>query len=731
MKLVMPKKILIYLSISAGVLSALLLVYLTFVYLSLPNVKLLESWSPPQASVVYDYRDRYYGDIGVQKRYYVSIDEVPEKLIHAFIAAEDRNFFEHPGVDLSAIVRAFFANLKAGRVVQGGSTITQQLAKNLFLTRERTIGRKIREALLAIKIERTFDKRKILELYLNQIYLGNGTYGVEAASRVYFGKSVKDLNLEEAALLAGLPKAPSRFNPFVNPELAQTRRNYVLRRMLEEGYITPEEYEVAVSKPVVVRRGNRFRMSDYVLDMVREYLSEKYEDIAFQGGLKIYITVDRDLQSLAVRSLKKGLRRLARMNGIPFLPETEGDMEEYYRTQRKELRDGRVYVARILNVEGSRAQVEIGSHRFAVDTFGLPIGDREYIFVRVRRDFDGWRAEFVPDLQGAIVSLDVNTGAIRAIVGGYSYAYSPFNRAVKAKRQPGSAIKPVIYLAALLKGETQISSIDARPRTFYDPTTGQEWTPKNYEDREYTVVTLREALAKSINTATVNLLDKLGFEIVLSVGDRVGLTDLKPYYSLALGTVEVTPLQLTSAYQVFANLGTRCRPFLIRKIVDSNGNVLEENRPSCEQVLPPQETRVLVDMLRGVILEGTGRSARNLSRIVAGKTGTTDEYMDAWFIGFSPYIAAGVWVGYDVKMTLGDRMSGARAALPIWKDFMAVAAAKYPNDDFPLPEGTIVVPINPKDYVIADETCDGIEMVFVEGTQPRLTCSDLRGIFSP
>jgi len=727
----MSKKILIYLSILLGALFALLVGYLFLVYTSLPNVRLLESWTPPQASVVYDYRDRYYGDIGVQKRYYVSIDEVPDKLIYAFVAAEDRNFFKHRGVDPSAIIRAFFANLKAGRVVQGGSTITQQLAKNLFLTRERTIGRKIREALLAIKIERTFDKRKILELYLNQIYLGNGTYGVEAAARVYFGKNVRDLSLEEAALLAGLPKAPSRFNPFVNPELAKTRRNYVLRRMLEEGYITREEYEVAVNKPVVVERGNRFRMSDYVLDMVREYLAERYEDAAFQGGLKIYITVDRDLQNLAVKALKKGLQRLARMNGIPFLPETEEDMADFYRTQKTALVDGKVYVGRIVGSEENRIEVEVGSHRFVVDTLGLPVGDRDYVFVRVSRDFESWKAKLVPDLQGAVISLDVHTGAIRAVVGGYSYAYSPYNRAIRARRQPGSAIKPVIYLAALLKGETQISSIDARPRTFYDPTTGQEWTPKNYEDREYTVVTLRDALAKSINTATVNLLDKLGFEVVLSVGDRVGLTDLKPYYSLALGTVEVTPLQLTSAYQVFANLGVRCKPYLIRKIVDKEGNILEENFPQCEQVLPPQETRVLVDMLRAVVLEGTGRSARNLPRIVAGKTGTTDEYMDAWFIGFSPYIAAGVWVGYDVKMSLGDRMSGARAALPIWKDFMAVAAAKYPNDDFPLPEGTLVVPINPKDYVIADETCKGTDMVFVEGTQPKLTCSDIRGIFSP
>ena len=727
----MLKKILIALSIFFGISGAILIIYLVALYSTLPDVKLLEGWTPPQASVVYDYRDRYYGDIGVQKRYYVSIDRIPKKVIYAFVAAEDRNFFRHFGVDIGAIIRAMIANFKAGRVVQGGSTITQQLAKNLFLTRERTLGRKIKEALLAIKIERTFDKMKILELYLNQIYLGNGAYGVEAAARVYFGKHVEDLTLEEAALLAGLPKAPSKFNPFVNPELAKTRRNYVLRRMLEEGYITQEEYETAINKPIVVSRDSKYRMSDYVLDMIKEYLAERYGDIALQGGLKIYTTLDRDLQALAVRSLKKGLQRLARISGIPFLPESEKDMERYYEAQSTSPVDGKVYVGKIEEVRDGKAKILLGNRSFTIDLKGLNLEGREYVFIKLHQDLDGWSAEIVPDLEGALVSLDVHTGAIRAIVGGRSYTYSSFNRALKARRQPGSAIKPVIYMAALLKGETQISSIDARPRTFYDPATGQEWTPKNYGDEEYTVVTLREALAKSINTATVNLLDKLGFEVVLSVGDKVGLRNLKPYYSLALGTVEVTPIQLTSAYQVFANLGRRCKPFFIRKVVDRNGEVIEENSPQCEDVLPPQETRVLVDMLRAVILEGTGRAARDLPRIVAGKTGTTDEYMDAWFIGFSPYIVAGVWVGYDIKQTLGPGMSGARAALPIWKDFMAVAAAKYPNDDFPLPEGTIVVPINPKDYVIADETCPGVNMVFVEGTQPRLTCSDLRNIISP
>ncbi len=724
----MFKKIMIFLGLLIAGISAVVFIVVASIYNSLPDVRLLESWMPPQASIVYDYKDRPYGDIGLQKRFYVSIDSIPDRVIYAFIAAEDRNFFDHPGIDLGAIFRALITNLRAGRVVQGGSTITQQLARNLFLTRKRTLKRKFKEALLALKIERTFDKRKVLELYLNQIYLGSGTYGVEAASRVYFGKHVNELTLEEAALLAGLPKAPSKFNPFVNPHLAKVRRDYVLRRMLEEGFISPQEYEEAVSKPVKVKRENKYKMSDYVLDMVKEYVMQKYGAEILRGRLRIYTTIDKELQMLAISSLKKGLEVLAKKNGIPKLPESEEDMAKMYESQDKtKLVRGKVYVGKIESVKNGSAVVLFGNRRFSVDLKGLNFSGRRYLFFKVKRK----GVELVPDLQGALVSMDVQSGAIRAVVGGYSYAYSPFNRAVKAKRQPGSAIKPIIYLSALLKGETQISSIDASSREYYDPSTRKNWSPKNYDRLEYNVVTLRQALAKSINTATVNLLDKLGFEIVLEVGEKVGLKGLKPYYSLALGTVEVTPLDLTASYQVFANLGVRCKPFLIRKIVDDLGEPIEENKPQCEEVLPAPETRVLVDMLRAVVLEGTAMRARSIPRVVAGKTGTTDEYMDAWFIGFSPFIVTGVWVGYDNKYSLGRHMSGARAALPIWIDFMSVATSKYPDEDFPLPEGTKVVPINTQDYVRADETCPGIDMVFVEGTEPKLTCSDLRYIFGP
>jgi len=721
------KKLLILFS---GIVIALLiglLVFLLPIYKNLPDPKLLENWTPPQASEVYDDKGRLYGTIGVQKRFYVSIDKIPKYVIDAFVATEDRNFWHHFGVDPVAIVRAAIANYRAGRIVQGGSTITQQLAKNLFLTRERTLERKIKEALLAIKIERTFDKKKIMELYLNQIYLGSGAYGVEAASQVYFGKHVWELSLEEAALLAALPKAPAKYNPFYHPDGALERRNFVLKRMLEEGYITQEQYEEAVNKPLNVKRENKYKFSDYFLDMVKSYVFKKYGELAYKGRLKIYTTIDLDYQKLAQESLEEGLKRVAKIIGIPFLPKSEEDMKIAYEKEArlKHLKRGKVYVAKILKYDGENMEVEIHGRKLRGKIKGLNTEGHKYIFVRyLGRN----RAEIIPDLEGSLVSIDVKTGEIKAIVGGRSYAYSQFNRATKALRQPGSAIKPVIYMAALLRGMTQISTIDASSRSYYDPSKGEDWTPKNYDEKEYGNVTLRYALAHSINTAAVNLLDKIGFELVLEVGKKVGLDNLKPYYSLALGTVEVTPLQLTSAYQVFANLGTRCKPFFIKKIVDENGEVLEENHPECEEVLPKPETRVLVDMLRAVVLEGTARRAHTLDRIVAGKTGTTDDFQDAWFVGFSPYIVTGVWVGYDVKKSMGKHMAGSRVALPIWIDYMKVVTKMYPNDDFELPPEDIIVKINPKDLVLADETCEGIPMVFVKGTEPHITCSDLNAI---
>ncbi len=718
--------------ILSGVLGLFLLISLALILIlstNLPPVEALRDWKPPVATVVYDAKDRPFGDVAVQRRYYVSLKDIPPHVRQAFISAEDKNFYRHPGVDPVAILRALLANIRHGEIRQGASTITQQVARNLFLTPDRSLRRKIREALLALKIEKHFTKDQILEMYLNYIYLGQGAYGVEAASRIYFGKSVKDLTIDEAAILAGLPKAPTRYNPFRNPERVKERRDYVLSRMHEDGYITEEEYRRLIEKPIKVRLENRYYGMDYFLDYVKDYLADKYGEVILAGGYKVYTTVDKDLQEHARDVLKRGVMRVAQANRIPFLPEDPYETANRYKEQKIELKPGRVYIGKVLSVNGERLKLELGEYEFELERKSLPLEKGDFVLVRLYQDRKSKevRAELLPDLQGALVSLDVKTGAIRAMVGGYSYLRSSYNRAVYAKRQPGSAIKPVIYLAALMKGYTQASLIDATPRSFYDPSTGKEWTPDNYEGAEYGQITLRTALAKSVNTATVNLLADIGFDLPIEIGRLLGI-ELKPYYSMALGSIEVTPLQLTSAFQTFANLGVRCEPYFIRKIVAPDGSVIEENSPKCEQVLPPQETRVLVDMLRAVVLEGTAVSASSLQRVVAGKTGTTNDYMDAWFVGFSPDIVAGVWVGFDTKRTMGKGMAGARVALPIWIDYMSVAGYMYPNNDFPIPQGVVVVDC-PKPMLFVEGTegvCGGENQ-----TEPQGKGNELEGIVDP
>ncbi|MFN4319298.1 MAG: penicillin-binding protein 1A [Aquificaceae bacterium] len=719
------RKILFILLITFGSLILLVFISLALLSVGLPHVERLKEWKPPVATIVYDAKDRPFGDVALQRRYYVPLKDMPPHVRQAFVAAEDKNFYRHFGIDPLAILRAIYTNLRYGGFRQGASTITQQLARNLFLTPDKSLKRKIKEALLAIKIERHFTKDQILEMYLNYIYLGQGAYGVEAASRIYFGKSVKELSVDEAALLAGLPKAPTKYNPFRNPERVKERRDYVLTRMYEDGYISEEEYKRLIEKPVRVKLENRYYGMDYFLDYLRDYLIDKYGEVILAGGYKVYTTVDKDLQDHARQSLKRGVERVAKANGIPFLPEDPYEIEKRYQEQKIEEKPGKVYIGKVLKVEGERLLIELKGRQYETPSKNLPVEKGDYVFVRFYRAAKSkdLKLEALPDLQGALVSLDAKTGAIRAMVGGYSYLRSPYNRAVYAKRQPGSAIKPIIYLAALMKGYTQASIIDATPRSFYDPSTGKEWTPNNYEGAEYGPVTLRTALAKSINTATVNLLADIGFDLPIEIGRLLGI-ELKPYYSMALGSIEVTPLQLTSAFQAFANLGNYCKPYFIRKIVGPDGSILEENSPQCQQVLPAQETRVLVDMLRAVVLEGTAAAASSMQRVVAGKTGTTNDYMDAWFVGFSPHIVAGVWVGFDIKKSMGRGMAGARVALPIWINYMSLAAYMYPNSDFPIPDGVVVVNCpQPMLFVAGTESVCG-------GEEPSQD-TELEGIVDP
>lgn len=705
----------------------ILVIYTLILTRTLPDVRQLEHWKPPEASVIYDYKGRVYSELYTQKRYYVSIEKIPEIVKKAFIATEDKSFYKNIGVDFFGILRAFFKNILSRGISEGGSTISQQLVKNLFLTPEKSINRKIKEIILAINLNRQYSKDHILEMYLNQIYLGQGSYGVEAASLTYFGKHVWEVDLCEAAVLAGLPKAPSKYNPYANLELTEKRKIVVLSRMLDEGYITEEEFKSCKEKPIRLAGKNKEVNFDYFTELIRQFVVQEYGEEAITiGGLKIYTTIDRDLQMYAQRRLQE---RLDQYQGIYGFPKISKDEEEYllerYKNQNvtpENLITNYVYVAKVLSVKGKSLRFQISNWEESLTTpYQIKnLSPDSYVYVKY---LGNGQFKLIPFLEGAIVSVDSKTGEIRALVGGYDFIKSQFNRVFQSKRQPGSAIKPIIYAAAILNGYTQVSVLRDEPVYFWDYSQNKEWVPRNYDGVYYGRVSLRKALAKSLNAATVNLLAEIGFDNVIDVGYKLGIKQkLPPYYSIALGSIEVTPIELATVFATFGNQGIRCEPFYIKEVVDQLGNVLYRKKPVCQQVLPPQENAVIVDLLRSVILEGTAVAASSLPFQVAGKTGTTNDYADAWFVGFDPDITTLVWVGYDKRRTIGKGVSGATVALPIWMDVMSYHNRGAPYKEFPSVEGTVYVPIDPITLKIANDNCPGKYILFVSGTNPTVDC---------
>lgn len=601
------------------------------------------------------------------------------------------------------------------------------MVKNLFLTPERSLNRKVKEIILAIRLNRYYSKEKILELYLNQIYLGQGSYGVEAASQTYFGKHIWEVGLCEAAILAGLPKAPSRYNPFSNPELAEKRKDIVLLRMLDEGYISQEEYNRCRGKPVKLAPKSKEINFDYFTELIRQFVVSEYgEDAITIGGLKIYTTIDKDLQVYAQNKLQEKLEQYQGIYGFPKISKEEEDLlSERYHSQKinkDTFITNYVYVAEVTGVKGNNLSFRIFEFEGTL-TAKHPI--KNLIpgrFVYVKYVGNG-QFKLLPFLEGAVVSIDSKTGEIRALVGGYDFIKSQFNRVFQSKRQPGSAIKPLIYASAILNGYTQISILKDEPISFWDFSQNKEWTPRNYDGIYYGNVTLRNALAKSLNAATVYLLSEIGFEKVIDLGYKLGIKQkLPPYYSLALGSIELTPIELAQMYATFGNLGTRCEPFFIKKVVNQAGEVLFSRDSVCEDVYPPAESAVMIDLLRAVVTEGTAVSAASLPFQVAGKTGTTNDYADAWFAGFDPDLTTVVWVGYDRRRTIGRGVSGATVALPIWIDIMAYANRGSPYKQFPRVEGTISLPIDPITLRIANQNCPGKYILFVYGTHQTVDC---------
>ncbi len=631
--------------ISAGMLGG---AFFAFTH-DLPQIRNLETFRPHAVTRVYSADKELLAELYLEKRDPVPLESMPRYLTAALIATEDRKFYKHSGVDMKGIARAIIKDIRAGKFVEGASTITQQLAKTLFLTPRKTIVRKIKEAILAFQLERRYTKDEILELYLNQVYFGSGAYGVQSAAEIFFGKSVKDLSLAECALIAGMPKSPSRYSPLVNLDLARQRRNIVLKQMLTMEIITVDKYSQAVNTEIQLEDRNRsLNRAPYFVEYVRKNLEGLLgASKLYKGGLSIYTTLDVDLQEAAQSAVDEGLltlqTRMSKNNIQPTAP------------------------------------------------------------------------------QAALVCLDITSGGILAMVGGRNFYQSPFNRATAARRQPGSAFKPVVYAYAIEQGFAQNSMILDAPVVFRGVDPNNDWRPENFSRKYLGEITLRKALAISQNIPAVRLIEMLGPQSVARFAHRLGIeSNLEPNLSLALGTSEVSLLNLTAAYAVFPRGGKWIEPFGIMEVTDHRGRIIWSARPQKRLVMTREGAAIISNMLEGVVLEGTGRKARMLQAPIAGKTGTTDNYKDALFIGFSPAAATGVWVGRDSGGTMGEKETGARAALPIWIQFMQTALAAGSNQNFDLPDNVVKVRMNPQTGLIQrDESKESVSALFKIGTEPK------------
>lgn len=719
----------------------------------IPSIGELKQSRPAAGTKIYADDDVLIGELKVEKGIFVPLNRMPQHLIDAVIATEDSRFWKHKGIDYVAIGRAILKDIIHVELKEGASTITQQLAKVVFLTPEKTLKRKIREASLAIKIEKNLDKKEILELYLNKIYFGHGAYGVEMASRVYFGKSVRDITLPEAAMIAALVKAPSTYSPYNNLTKAKERQDTVLLRMEEEGYIKKSEREKAVKQPLYLsslRRG--IEANNYFVEYVRKYLESTYgEETVYKGGLKVYTTLDRRMQLSAQKALQEGLRELDKRRGwrgplehkeIDIKKEMESkDVYNSVITDGSEITSGLVLKASekdaVIKTRGIIGRLSIEDAQwagiaidkktkkpFAIKGFNLTKiltpGDMVKVKVKGAKGKDvSLSLEQEPEVEGAVVAIEQSTGFIRALVGGYDFTKSEFNRAIYAKRQPGSAFKPVIYAAAMDNGFTPASIIVDEPVTYTGGPKG-DWKPENYDHKHYGATRLRDALAYSRNVVTVKLVDAMGVGKVIDFARSIGLEgDIPHNLSIALGSLSVTPLQLASGYSVFANSGNKMNPTAIKYITDLKGSIVASNETGSTQVISQQTAFLITSMMQDVINYGTGWRIKALGRPAAGKTGTTNDYRDAWFVGYTTGLTACVWVGFDDIRPLGSQETGAKAASPIWLNFMRSASGGEAPLDFSVPEGIVRYPIDPATGLLVKEEIPGVlKEYFKEGTQP-------------
>ncbi len=743
----------------------------------------LRKFRPRLITKVYDIHDRIIGTFSREKRELITYDEIPESFTQALVSTEDTSFFHHIGVDPFGVLRAAVRNVLAGRVVQGASTLTMQLVRLITEQRKTSMKRKITEAVLAIQIERMFTKQEILERYANLVYLGHGLYGIQAAANTYFGKDAAELTLSESAMLAGLVQNPYRYSPIRNIELARKRRNHVLKRMLSEGYITNEVYEKTIEEPIQTvqsKEGGKQQVGAYFLEEVRKSLFKRYGmNQVLDAGLNVYTTLDLDLQKAAEEAVRKGLKHLDKRQGFRVedkrFIKSEKINDYWSPTWNHNIQAGITVDGLIVNVTPNKAIVRIGKT-------DITIGNYEVVWTKAKHMSDilkkGDVVEFKihkwdpeknrynisldqePRVQGALLAINHHTGEVEAMVGGYSFADSEFNRAwnSQAIRQTGSVFKPLLYASALDSGFTLADTFFDEPTIFLDPglfyvdehrkirqfeltpelrqkikdkelDEPAPYEPDNYHHSYDGLITLRTALEKSKNIVSVKLFNRVGQRKVRKFARACGVTtNIAPFLSSALGATSITVKEACKAYGTFADGGIRTEPYFVRKVTDHYGKTLEENKPLTVQAVSDTTAYLIISGMKGVIQEGTGVRARVLNWNLCGKTGTTDNYTDAWFVGSDPDLTVGVWTGFDKTETLGSEETGAKAALPIWIDFMKAYIKGRPKRDWPMPQDIIRVPIDKKTGLLANPSAgclsgDIILETFLKGTEPLEKCS--------
>lgn len=710
------------------IVTVLVALVVTLTYPQLPSLDILTDYRPKIPLRIYTADGALIGEFGEERRALVKIGEVPLIMRQAILAAEDDRFYQHGGVDYMGVARAAIANLTAGGAREGASTITMQVARNFFLSSEKTLTRKLSEAMLAMKIEHSLSKDQILELYINQIYLGQRAYGFAAASQLYFGKPLAQIDIAEAAMLAGLPKAPSRYNPVVNPKRAKLRQQYVLRRMHDLHYIKDSEFQAALQQPLHVRHDSQVAevKADYVAELVRQSLFERYQDQVYSSGIKVYTTLRRADQNAANSALRQGVLDYDRRHGyrgaegfinlqhkgpLPddVLESALDEVEEVAGLMPAVVLEASPKKISAYCKDGETVEISGEGLRFA-QKYLAPSAEAK---TRLRRgslirvmpgNKNGWQIAQLPQVEAAFVSADPHDGAIRAMVGGFDYNHSKFNHVTQAWRQPGSSFKPFIYSAALEKGFTPATIINDAPLSIPGANAGETWEPKNYDGKTEGPMRLRTALTKSKNLVSVRILQSITPEYAQDYITRFGFSAAQhpAYLTMALGAGSVTPMQMVAGYSIFANGGYRVQPYFIDRIVDGRGTVLSQAKParageSAERAIDARNAFIMTTLMQDVVRHGTAIKAMQLGRQdLAGKTGTTNDQVDAWFCGYNSSLVAVAWIGFDQPRSLGAGETGGQAALPIWMSYMGKALKNVPESQYAVPDGVSIIHINPE-----------------------------------